>query len=183
MSVKTPARSAVVAALSLLGAPTAGLAAFPTHPDDWAFSFADALIDSPAAIYTDWRFHPAEALDEAWQRLHPHGVEGTIEEEDEESGFPEEIVLQHADVAARYRILIKDEEPCLHEIFFALDKVLPAGLKIMSLLPYEVTDSYLHILEPAAVFDQVHALLGDWFAEVLVSHDSQLSFVRISGDA
>jgi hypothetical protein len=182
MSDETPDRSVTLDALALLGAPPEDIAAFPSHPDDLAASFADALVDAPAAVYTDWRFHPSEALNDAWQRLYPHGVKGMIDEEDNESAFPKRIILQHAGIGTRYRIRIKSEEPCLHDIFFALDKVLPADLRIMSLRPYEATDSYLHIIQPAPVFAKVHELLGDWFDKVFASHDSPLAFIKTGGN-
>lgn len=182
MPDETPNRNVIINALSLLAAPAEEIAAFPTHPEDWAFSFADALVDSPAAIYTDGRFHPAEALNEAWQRLYPHGVKGMIDEADDEAEFPKKIILQHAGVDTRYRIRIKDEDLSLHDLFFALDKVLPADLKIMSLLPYEATDSYLHLIQPAAVFDKLRELLGGWFDQVFASHESPLTFIKTGGN-
>lgn len=96
--------------------------------------------------------------------------------------FPKKIILQHAGIGTRYRIRIKSEEPCLHDIFFALDKVLPADLRIMSLRAYEATDSYLHIIQPAPVFDRVRESLGDWFDEIFASHDSPLAFIKTGGN-
>lgn len=182
MSDEMPDHTVMLNALALLGAPPTDIAAFPSHPDDLAMSLADALVDAPTAIYTDGRFHPSEALGDAWQRLYPHGVKGMIDEEDDESGFPKKIILQHAGVSTRYRIRIKGEEPCLHDIFFALDKVLPADLRIMALRPYEATDSYLHIIQPAPVLAQVRELLGDWFDIVFASHASPLSFIKTGGN-
>gem|GEM_PF-4683099 len=182
MPVETPERCVVVDTLSLLGAPAVAIAAFPSHPDDFAASIADALVDSPVAIYTDGRFHPAAALNEAWQRLYPHGVKGMIDEEDDETGFPKKIILQHGSVGTRYRIRIKSDDPSLHDIFFALEKVLPADLKVMSLRAYEATDSYLHIIQPAPVFGKVRELLGEWFDQVFASHDSPLSFIKTGGN-
>lgn len=165
-------------ALARLGASPEDIEAFPSYPDDLAAGFADALVDAPAAIYTDWRFHPSEALNDVWQRLYPHGVKGMIDEEDDESGFPKRIILHHGGVGTRYRIRIRSEEPSLHEIFFALDKVLPADLRILSLLPFEDSDSYLHLIQPASVFSEVRQLLGDWFDSVFARHDSPLSFIK-----
>jgi hypothetical protein len=182
MSSETPDRAAILEALTLLGAPNEALAAFPVHPDDLAFSFADALVDAPAAIYTDWRFHPGEALNDVWQRLYPHGVKGMIDEEDEDSGFPKKIILQHAGIGTRYRIRIKDEEPCLHDILFALEKVLPAELQVLSLLPYKATDTYLHVIQPAPVLAKVRDLLGEWFSKVFAVHASPLTFTKTGGN-
>ena len=169
-------------ALARLGASSENIAAFPAHPDDLAASFADALVDAPAAIYTDWRFHPSEALNDVWQRLYPHGIKGMIDEEDDKSGFPKKIILQHLGIGTRYRIRIQSEEPSLHEIFFALEEVLPADLRILSLLPYESSDSYLHLIQPEPVFSEARRLLGDWFDKVFARHESPLSFIKTGGN-
>lgn len=182
MSTPAPDRAAITEALTLLGAPPDALAAFPAHPDDLAFSFADALADAPPTIYTDWKYHPADALNEVWQRLYPHGVKGMIDEEDADTGFPKKIILQHNGIGTRYRITIKGDEPCLHDILFALDKVLPAELRIMSLRPYEATDTYLHVIQPAAVFARARELLGDWFDQVFAVHESPLAFTKTGGN-
>lgn len=182
MSDETPDRSVMLDALARLGASHQDIAAFPSHPDDLEASFADALVDAPAAVYTDWRFHPSEALSDVWQRLYPHGVKGMNDEEDDESGFPKRIILQHGGIGTRYRIRIRSEEPSLHEIFFALDKVLPADLQILSLIPYEASDSYLHIIQPTSVFTELRQLLGGWFDNVFARHDSPLSFIKTGGN-
>jgi hypothetical protein len=182
MSSHAPDHAAILDALTLLGVPEETRAAFPSQPENLAFSFADAVIDSPAAIYTDWRFHPGEALNDVWERIYPHGVKGMIEEVDEETDFPKKIILQHAGVGTRYRIRIKDEDTPLHDILFALGKVLPAELQVFSLLPYEDTDSYLHIFQPAPLFAKVRDLLGEWFETVFVAHSSPLTFTKTGGN-
>ncbi|HZZ78383.1 MAG TPA: hypothetical protein VFE62_07680 [Gemmataceae bacterium] len=180
--MSVPESIKIVEALKLLGATDEALAKFPEHPDDLAFSFAGALIDCPGAIYTDWRFHPADALNIVWQHLYPHGVKGMIEEEDPNNGFPKKIILQHNGVGSRYRIRIKDDEPCLHDIYFALAKVLPADLQVMSLLPYEGTDSYLHIIQPASVFAHTRELLGPWSEKLFAVHETPLQFIKTGGN-
>jgi hypothetical protein len=182
MSAHVPDLPTILEALTLLGASGDALEAFPSHPDNLAFSFADALIEAQAAIYTDWRFHPTEALNEAWQRTLPYGVKGMIDEEDEETGFPKKIILQHAGIGSRYRFRIKGEDPCLHDILFGLATVLPADLQVRSLAPYEGTDSYLHIIQPAPVFGTVRELLGPWFDEIFSVHPSALKFAKAAGD-
>ncbi len=182
MPANAPSQATIIEALTLLGAPEDALAAFPTHPDNLAFSFADALVAAPAAIYTDWRFHPGEVLNEVWQRLFPHGVKGMIDEVDEETSFPKKIILQHAGIGSRYRFRIKGEEPCLHDILFGLATVLPAELQVRSLAPYDGTDSYLHIIQPALGLARVRELLGPWFDEVLSVHASSLKFTKTGGD-
>ncbi|MBM4068781.1 MAG: WGR domain-containing protein [Planctomycetes bacterium] len=177
-----PERSIIQEALKILGASEQAVAAFPDQAEDLAFSFANALADAPATIYTDWRFHPAEVLNDVWQRLFPHGVKGMIEEDDPDTGFPKTVVLQHAGIGSRYRVRLKGKEPCLHDLLFALEKVLPADLKILSLRPYEATDTCLHVVQPASKFASIRELLGPWFWKVFATHVSSSTFTKTGGN-
>ncbi len=177
-----PDKAVLFEVLQLLEAPAEALANFPTHPEDLAWSVSEALTGAPSAILTDWRFSPADVLNDVWQRIYPFQVKGMIEEEDDGNGFPKKILLQSGVVGARYRVRIKGDEPCLHDILFALEKVLPAELRIYALLPYEGTDSYLHVVHSRPIWLQIHERLGSWFWKVFTRHQTALSFTKIGGD-
>ena len=70
----------------------------------------------------------------------------------------------------------------LHEIIFALDKILPKDLRFFSLRRFEETDTYGRMIQPASVWLKVLEILGPWFWRVFCRHDSRISFTKVGGD-
>ena len=91
----------------MLGVATSEIAKFPKTPGDLCWSFSEAVVSSPATLYTDGRFHPSEALNDIWQLLFAHQIRGMAEEEDEATGIAKKILLQTDGVGLRYRVRLK----------------------------------------------------------------------------
>ena len=177
-----PPLAQLVGALSVLGMSDSDLRAFEAASHaDLAWDFTEAVAGSPSAIVTDWKFSPGDVLLEVFLRLYPFGIKAMVEAEDEETLHPKTILIRQGEVGARYRVRIP-EEPCLDDVLFSLQSILPETVRIYSLARFEETDTYGHVLLPRETWTRVEELLGPWFGVVFAEHRVKPLFKRVGKD-
>jgi predicted DNA-binding WGR domain protein len=153
-------------ALVCFGVPPKKAEAFTRQPHEnilWAFT--EAVLDTPFGVFSDWKDDPTQALQYLAEGLEQLGVKTDVEDVGDQlqvfvhSGGGGELFVRP--------VAEPDEDrESLHEVVFALDRVLPRSVEIYLLAECESTDGYGHAVLTAERWQRLRQLLGPAFDRV-----------------
>ncbi len=158
-------------ALLCFGVTPAQAAAFSQGPHEDAYwDFTEAVLDTPFGVAADWKDDPTETLQYVADGLDQLGVKIEVEDVEDQlqvfvhSGASGELFVRRIDDPE------DDDEESLHDMVFALERVLPKTVEIYSLVPYEETDTYGHAVLTVERWQRLRKLLGPAFGHLFRKH-------------
>jgi predicted DNA-binding WGR domain protein len=150
-------------ALLCCGVPPKRAAAFAQRPhEDIVQDFTTAVLDTPFGVATDWKDSPTTALQFLAEGMEQLGVHIDVEEVDDQL----QVFVHSGAGGERFVRRIADpeeENESLHDVIFALDRVLPKTVELYLLEGCEGSDTYGHAVLSAERWQRVRELLGPAF--------------------